>query len=58
MVSAIGDGRGPGTVLDEITRAEIRPKVLEAELARLRASPHPDASKPTSENKSIPSRKS
>lgn len=39
MVAAIGDGRGPAALVQEIERAERRLKEIDAELARLAAAP-------------------
>ena len=39
MVAAIGDGKGPAALVQEIDRAEARVHEIEAELARLAAAP-------------------
>jgi DNA invertase Pin-like site-specific DNA recombinase len=39
MVAAIGDGRGPAALVQEIAKAEARIKEIDAELARLAAAP-------------------
>jgi len=39
MVAAIGDGKGPAALVQEIARAEARVKEIEAEVARVQATP-------------------
>ncbi len=43
MVEAIGDGQGPASLVQEISKAEARVKVIERELARLAAIPSLEA---------------